>query len=197
AISLSYRSKVNTKLRDGDAEFTVPPALAASFPNTTFDADLPLPSSFNVGLTFPASDRVDIAADATFINYSVYKELVFDYKDNTPVLEDTRQEKQYENAFSAKVGINYQTSDRLALRAGAGYVYTPVRGPYVSPETPDNQRMMASAGFTYDINDRWDITGAYVFQQLLERTVQSANTGLAGSYKTNIHAPGISLTYKW
>src|SRR5690606_39959017 len=34
-ISLSYRSKVVTKLEGGDAEFTVPSALAASFPNTT------------------------------------------------------------------------------------------------------------------------------------------------------------------
>lgn len=197
AISLSYRSKVVTKLKDGDAEFTVPPALAASFPNTTFNAELPLPASFNFGISFPASDRVDIAADATFIGYSIYKELNFDYKDNTPALTDTRQIKKYENALSAKVGVNYQTTDRLALRAGAGYVYTPVRGPYVSPETPDNNRLMGSVGFTYDINDKWDITGAYVFQQLMERTVASAATGLTGTYKTNIHAPGLSLTYKW
>ncbi|HLS95278.1 MAG TPA: outer membrane protein transport protein [Sphingobacterium sp.] len=197
AISLSYRSKVVTKLKDGDAEFTVPPALAASFPNTTFNAELPLPASFNFGISFPASDKVDIAADATFIGYSIYKELNFDYKDNTPALTDTRQIKKYENALSAKVGVNYQTTDRLALRAGAGYVYTPVRGPYVSPETPDNNRLMGSVGFTYDINDKWDITGAYVFQQLMERTVASAATGLTGTYKTNIHAPGLSLTYKW
>ncbi|MFD1771901.1 OmpP1/FadL family transporter [Sphingobacterium suaedae] len=197
AISLSYRSKVVTKLKDGDAEFTVPPALAASFPNTTFDAELPLPSSFNIGLSFPASEKVDIAADATLIGYSIYKELVFDYKDNTPVLTDTKQIKKYENALSAKVGVNYKTTDQFTLRAGAGYVYTPVRGPYVSPETPDNNRMMGSIGFTYDINDKWDITGAYVFQRIMERTVQSAGTGLAGTYKTNIHAPGLSLTYKW
>ncbi|KGE15044.1 OmpP1/FadL family transporter [Sphingobacterium deserti] len=197
AVSLSYRSKVVTKLRDGDAEFTVPPALASSFPNTTFDSELPLPASFNVGLAFPVGEKVDIAADATIIGYDIYKELVFDYRDNTPVLEDTRQVKKYENAFSGKVGVNYKTTDHLTLRAGAGYVYSPVRGPYVSPETPDNNRVMGSVGFTYDINDRWDLTGAYVFQHLLERTVTSAGTGLSGTYKTNIHAPGIMLTYKW
>ncbi len=197
AISLSYRSKVVTKLRDGDAEFTVPAAVAASFPNTTFDAELPLPASFNLGLAFPIGEKLDIAADATLIGYDIYKELVFDYQDNTPLLQDTRQVKNYQNAFSGKVGVNYQTTDHLALRAGAGYVYTPVQGPYVSPETPDNNRVMGSVGFTYDINDRWDITGAYVFQRLLERSVTSAATGLSGTYKTNIHAPGISLTYKW
>lgn len=197
AISLSYRSKVVTKLKDGDAEFTVPQALAASFPNTKFDADLPLPGSFNLGISFPVGEKVDIAADATIIGYDIYKELVFDYHDNTPVLTDTRQTKNYENGFSGKVGLNYQTNDKLALRAGAGYVYTPVRGPFVSPETPDNNRLMGSIGFTYDINDKWDITGAYVLQHLAERTVSNAETGLTGAYETYIHAPGLSLTYKW
>lgn len=197
AISLSYRSKVLTKLKDGDATFTVAPAVEALFPNTTFDAELPLPASFNFGLAFPVSERVDIATDATFIGYDIYKELVFDYKDNTAALQDTRQIKKYEKAFSGKVGVNYQTSESLALRAGTGFVYTPVRGSYLSPETPDNHRIMGSVGFTYDISDKWDITGAYVFQHLLERTVRNEASGLSGTYKTNIHAPGLSLTYKW
>lgn len=197
ALSLSYRSKVVTKLSDGDAEFTVPASLAASFPNTTFEAELPLPASFNLGISFPLSEKVDVAADATFIGYDIYEELAFDYAENTAVLTDTRQPKNYENAFSGKVGINYKTSDHLTLRAGTGYVFTPVPAAYVSPETPDNNRIMGSFGFTYDINDRWDITGAYVFQHILERTVTSATTGLSGTYKTNIHAPGLSLTYKW
>jgi len=56
---------------------------------------------------------------------------------------------------------------------------------------------MVSAGFTYDINDKFELTGAYVLQSIKARTVTSASTGLAGTYKTYIHAPGISLTYKW
>jgi long-chain fatty acid transport protein len=197
AISLSYRSKVVTKLKEGDAEFVVPASLAASFPNTTFDAELPLPASFNIGLNVPLGDRVDLAMDGTFIGYDIYKSLDFDYADNTAVLQDTHQPKKYDNAFSGKVGLNYQASNHFAVRTGAGYVFTPVRGPYVSPETPDNSRVMASAGFTYNISDKWDVTGAYTFQRIMERTVTSATSGLKGAYKTNIHAPGISLTYKW
>ena len=197
AVSLSYRSHVRTKLKDGDAEFTVPSAVASSFPNTKFSAELPLPSSFNVGITFPVGDKVDLAADATFIGYSIYKELVFDYEDNTPVLTDTRQTKKYDNALSGKVGINYTASENLELRAGAGYVYTPVRSQYVYAETPDNNRVMGSVGFTYSLSDKFDLSGAYTFQRIIERTVKNVETGLSGTFKTNIHAPGISLTYKW
>lgn len=203
ALSLSYRSKVITKLKDGDAKFSVPSALESSFPTTTFDAELPLPSSFNIGLTFPVSDKVDFVADGTFINYSIYKSLTFNYKHNTDdvigddALEDTYQPKNYGNAFSGKIGINYTATDKLELRAGAGYVATPVKSDYVYAETPDNNRVMGSVGFSYALNNRLGINGAYTFQRILQRTVTNSVTGLNGTFKTNIHAPGISLTYKW
>ncbi|MCA5003920.1 OmpP1/FadL family transporter [Sphingobacterium bovistauri] len=197
AISLSYRSHVRTKLEDGDAVFTVPTALSTSFPNTKFSAELPLPSSFNLGIAFPLGDKVDLAADATFIGYSIYEKLVFDYEQNTPVLSDTEQIKDYENALSAKVGLNIHANEKLDLRFGTGYVYTPVRSKYVYAETPDNNRVMGSIGFTYNISDKFDFSGAYTLQRIIERTTTNIATGMSGTYKTNIHAPGISLTYKW
>lgn len=203
AISLSYRSKVITKLKDGDAKFTVPSALAESFPKTTFDAELPLPSSFNIGLAFPVSERVDIAIDGTFINYDIYQSLTFDYKHNTDdiigddPLEDTHQEKNYQKGFSGKIGANYKASQKVQLRAGIGYVESPVKPEYVYAETPDNNRLMASVGFTCSLSEKWDLNASYTFQRILQRTVTNTVTGLNGTFKTNIHAPGISLTYKW
>ncbi|MCT1523397.1 MULTISPECIES: OmpP1/FadL family transporter [Sphingobacterium] len=197
AISLSYRSKVVTKLEGGDATFEVPTSLAANFPNGKFDAELPLPSTFNIGIAFPLSDKVQAAIDGSLINYDIYKELVFDYETNTPVLQDTRSEKRYQNAFSGKAGINYDVNDALALRVGAGYVYTPVQAKYVYPETPDNNRIMAAGGVSYKFNPKWEMSAAYVFQKILKRTTTNAETLLHGAYETNIHAPGISLSYKW
>lgn len=197
SLSLNYRSKVNTKLEGGDAVFDVPAGLASNFPNGKFDAELPLPASFNIGLAFPLSDRLDMALDGSFIGYSIYKELVFDYENNTPTLEDTRSVKKYENAFSGKGGLNYRMNDKLDVRVGAGYVYTPVQAKYVYPETPDNNRMMAAAGFTYKFSPNWEMSAAYVFQKILKRTTTNAETQLRGTYETNIHAPGISLSYAW
>lgn len=197
AISLNYRSKVEMKLEGGDATFEVPGAIATSFPNGKFDAELPLPSSFNVGLAFPLSEKVQAAIDASFINYSIYKELKFDYENNTPVLQDTRSVKKYENAFSGKAGINYDVNEKLALRTGVGFVYTPVLGRYVYPETPDNHRLVAAGGLTYKFTENWQMSASYAFQKILKRTTTNAETSLRGAYETNIHAPGISLSYTW
>jgi len=158
---------------------------------------LPLPATFNIGIAFPLSDKVQAAIDGSLINYDIYKELVFDYENNTPVLQDTRSAKKYQNAFSGKAGINYDVNDALALRVGAGYVYTPVQSKYVYPETPDNNRVMAAGGVSYKFNPKWEMSAAYVFQRILKRTTTNAETLLHGAYETNIHAPGISLSYKW
>lgn len=149
------------------------------------------------------SDKVDFAADGTVINYSIYKSLTFNYKHNTDnvigddALEDTYQPKNYGNAFSGKIGVNYKASEKFQARVGAGYVATPVKSTYVYAETPDNNRVMASLGFTYNVSNKFDINAAYTFQRILQRTVTNSITGLNGTFKTNIHAPGISVTYKW
>lgn len=197
AVSLSYRSKSVTRLEGGDANFEVPASLADMIPaNNKFDAELPLPSSFNVGITFPITDKLKTAMDATFINYSIYKELVFDFEKNNEQLRSVSP-KAYQNAFSAKGGLQYEVNDDLDLRIGAGYVYTPVQAAYVYPETPDNNRIMAAGGFTYRFNQKWDLTAAYVFQRIIKREGTNKHSNLSGAYITNIHAPGISLTYNW
>ncbi|MCL8000948.1 outer membrane protein transport protein, partial [Brucella sp. 21LCYQ03] len=166
-----------------------------NFPDTQFSSELPLPSSLNLGIAFPLGEKVDMAIDGSILNYSIYKQLAFEYE--TDLIPNTVSEKNYENAYAGRVGINYQVSDRLALRTGVGYVRTPVRGGFVYPETPDNDRMVVSAGVTYDISPKWELNAAYAFQHILPRTTTNVATGLRGRYETYIHAPGVSLSYKW
>ncbi len=195
ALSISYRSKVITRLDNGSAQFDVPQTLAPNFPNTAFAAELPLPSSLNLGITFPVGERVNMAIDGSILNYSIYQQLAFEYE--TELIPNTVSEKNYENAYSGRVGINYQASNRLALRTGVGYIRTPVRAGYVYPETPDNDRFVAALGLTYDITPKWELNASYAFQHTLPRTTTNVSTGLRGRYETYIHAPGVSLSYKW
>lgn len=195
ALSINYRSKVVTKMDEGDVDFDVPGGLSANFPPTTFTSELPLPSSLNVGISFPLSSKVDLAVDGTIINYNIYKTLAFDY--SSDAIASTVSDKSYQNAVSGKVGINYQVNDHLALRTGAGYVKTPVLSSHVYPETPDNDRVVAAGGLTYSFSQRLNLNVAYAFQHILSRTTTNRETGLSGAYKTFIHAPGVSFSYNW
>lgn len=198
ALSLSYRSKVVTKLKDGDAIFEVPGAVASNFPaGNKFSAELPLPSTFAAGIAFPISEKLKMAVDATVIDYDIYKELNFDYKENTPVLQDTRSPKNYTKAGTIKAGIEYIASEKVQLRVGGGYIATPVAKDYVYPETPDNNRYLISGGFTVKPSSKFDITGSFAYQRIIARQATNVDSHLSGTYKTNIFAPGIGVSYKW
>lgn len=196
AISMSYRSKVVTKVSDGDAIFTVPPSAQGTFPaGSTFASELPLPSTFAVGVTFPISEKVKVAIDGTVINYDIYKELNFDFSGaNTP---DSHLLKNYKKAGSIKGGIEYIASDKLHLRVGGGVISSPVSKDYVYPETPDNTRLLASGGFTYNLSPKFDLTGSFAYQRILAREATNVESHLTGTYATNIYAPGLSFTYKF
>jgi len=199
AISVSYRSKVVTKLKNGDANFDVPESVASNFPaGNKFSAELPLPSTFAAGIAFPISEKLKMALDATIINYDIYKALDFDYKENTPVLQDTHSPKKYDKAGSVKAGLEYIASDRLQLRIGGGVIATPVQqSAYVYPETPDNTRYLISGGFTIKPSPKFDVTGSFAYQRIVARQSTNVESHLSGTYATNIFAPGIGVSYKW
>lgn len=198
SIALVHHSKVVTKLTDGDAVFNVPDTYRPAFPEgNTFDSEIPLPSTTTLGIGIPVNERTSIAIDGSFVNWKVYKELVFDYSTNTPVLQDTRSERNYGNGGSIKIGVQHRATDKLTVRAGTGYVFTPVKDGYVTPDAPDANALLFSAGLGYEVNRKWEINANVIYGDLQSRTDTNLETGLSGTYKMHAFAPGISIGYKW
>ncbi len=198
SISLVHHSKVVTRLENGDAIFTVPSSTESNFPTgNTFDAQLPLPSITTLGLGFPVNERISIAVDASFVNWRVYKELAFDYAENTPLLTDTRSARKYGNGGSVKVGVQHKTTEKLTIRMGTGYIMTPVKDGYVTPEVPDANRFILSVGLGYELSSNWELNASLLFEDVQSRTQTNIETGLSGTFKTHVFAPGISLGFKW
>ena len=198
AVSLVHRSKVVTKLEDGDAICNVPESVRSSFPEgNTFKAELPLPSTTTLAFAYAINENTSLALDASFVNWKVYKELAFDYAQNTPALEDTRSERNYSNGGSVKLGVQHRLNPEFIVRAGAAYVLTPVEDGYVTPEAPDANRVILSAGLGYEINQNWELNASFLYESIKERTQTNLETGLSGTFKTHVYAPGISIGYKW
>ena len=75
-LGASYRSQVDMKVRGGSADFeNIPTALQAVFPDTTFDADLPLPAELTLGLAYGYSDKTTLAFDINRTYWGAYDEL--------------------------------------------------------------------------------------------------------------------------
>lgn len=194
-IGITHRSQVTAKVKDGDATFVVPEALMSSFP-TKFTAELPLPATSTIGFGFYPSEKTTIALDVNWVHWSKYKELAFDY-DNNARIPDTKSPRNYHDATALRLGVQNQTTAKLVLRAGIGYAFTPVSKGYVTPEVPDADRILLSAGLGYQASERLSIDLSFLYENVKARSETNIETGLNGEFKTLAYIPGISFSYRW
>ncbi|TSD65845.1 long-chain fatty acid transporter [Inquilinus sp. KBS0705] len=197
-IGIDYRSKVNTKITNGDAVFTVPASLQGNFPQpNTFTAAIPLPSQLTLGLGYYPTAKWTVAFDASLVGWNAYKVLAFDYASNTPALQDTYSPRNYRDAYSLRGGAQYKTTDKVALRVGGGYTSTAVRDGYVTPEVPDANRYYLTGGVGYKVTKQLDIDLSFEYEHLFTRTQTNIESQLSGTFKSEVYIPGISLSYHW
>jgi long-chain fatty acid transport protein len=195
SIGVTHRSQVTASVDDGDAIFNVPAALASGFP-TKFTAKLPLPATSTIGLGFYPSEKTTIALDVNWVHWNKYKELAFDYNTNERI-ENTRSPRNYQDAATFRLGIENQTTTKIALRAGVGYALSPVRKGYVTPEVPDANRLLLSAGIGLRPTERLGIDFSFLYENLVSRTETNMETGLNGTFKTLVYIPGVAVSYKF
>jgi long-chain fatty acid transport protein len=195
-IGLSYRSKVNMEVAEGTATFTVPSSLTANFPSGTFSSALPLPQVATLGLAYKLNEKLEFALDVNYVGWKAYDTLAFDYAQNTASLIDTKSARNYKNTLAFRLGANYALTEKFDARLGLAYGLTPVQNGYVTPETPDANRINYTAGLGYKIGDHFELD-ASVFFTHLKRTDTNLETNLSGTFTTNVLAPGLAIIYKF
>lgn len=196
SIGLTYRSKVEMNVNDGQATFKVPASVAANFPDGKFKSKLPLPSVTTLGFAYKANQKLDFALDINYVGWKAYDTLSFDYENNTASLIDTKSARMYKNTFAFRAGAQYKINAHLAARLGLAYGITPVQNGYVTPETPDANRVNYTAGIGYQLGKHLKMDASFLFTHL-KRTDTNIETNLSGTFKTNVIAPGISIGYKF
>jgi long-chain fatty acid transport protein len=195
SIGVSHRSQVTASVDNGDATFDVPAALASGFP-TKFTAKLPLPATSSIGFGFYPSQKTTIALDVNWVHWNTYKELAFDFNNNDRV-ENTRSPRNYHDAATFRLGVENKTTDLITLRAGVGYALSPVGKGYVTPEVPDANRLLLSAGVGLKPTERLSVDFSFLYENLVSRTETNIETGLNGTFKTLAYIPGVAISYKF
>ena len=146
SAGINYRTSVTAKVDEGEAKFSVPNYLEQYFPETKFSAALDLPSVLSLGIGYKLNSKLSIAADVNFIGWSSYDSLQIDFETNTEKLEDISSARKYEDVFIYRLGAEYLCCKNVLLRAGIYYDTTPVKDGYVTPETPDSDRLGITLG---------------------------------------------------
>ena len=71
---------------------------------------------------------------------------------------------------------------------------TPVQDGYVTPETPDANRINYTAGLGYQLGEKLNFDFSILYTQV-QREDTNLETNLSGTFRTRVIAPGLSVTY--
>ncbi|MER2998993.1 OmpP1/FadL family transporter [Pontibacter populi] len=203
SLGLSYRSKVDVEVEEGDVTYSNLENLSASartnFPDgAQFAATLPLPSTLSFGIGYNATEKLTLAVDISRVGWSEYEELRFDFTKPVGGNTTSASARNYEDTYIYRIGAEYKVTDALALRAGAYYDETPVQDGYLTPETPDADSRGLSVGLGYSINENISIDASFLYINKKERTDEAnLSNGVPGTFKSIAYIPGFALNYNF
>lgn len=201
-LGVNYRSEITMEARGGDATFNQVPAFGqATYSNTTFSADLPLPAELTAGLSFNVTKKWMIAFDYNRTMWSAYKALTVDFDNSVPTSVNARN---YHNTNTYRVGTQYKANDKFTFRAGWYKDESPISAGYFAPETPRNDSMGYTGGLTYQINKKLGVDASFLYLHFDEinasydhYTENGQTIPFGGTYKSTVFSPGLGLTYSF
>jgi len=197
SIGVDYRSQVKVSVNGGSADFTVPSSLANYFPTTTFSTQLRLPSTTTIGFGYAVNKNLKLALDVNYVGWKSYDSLIIHFADTTAQLKDIHSARVYQNVFIFRVGAQYQLSQKWIVRLGAYYDMTPVKAGYLTPETPDANKIGITAGASFVIAKHFKLDASIMYIEGMKRTDTNLETNFTGTYKTKAIVPGVSLCYNF
>ena len=157
-----------------------------------------MPATTSIGFGFYPTKQWTLAFDANMIGWDVYKVLAFNYGSTSAAgLQNTVEQRDYQDAFSFRGGAQYKTNKNLAIRFGGGYATTAVEDGFVSPEAPDANRAFVTGGLGYTFANHLDLDVSFEYEHVMARDQTNIQTQLAGTFETNVYIPGVSLAYHW
>lgn len=200
-LGLNYRSKLQMKAENGEADFQhVPQAVnsGGQFDNVTFNAALPLPAELTVGASYAVNEKWLVAFDYNRVFWDAYEHLDIEFSNG----QSSINPRNYKNVSTYRFGVQYIATPRLILRGGYYFDESPVQSGYFAPETPRNDSNNFTGGFSFVLSDRFTIDASFLyihFDEIDESydyyQENGQNVSFTGTYKNNGFVPGLGITY--
>jgi long-chain fatty acid transport protein len=195
-LGIAYRSSVDVDLK-GDAKLSrIAPALQPIFGGSTYKtgvkSQVKLPQIVSLGVGFFPNQKLTIAVDVEWVEWSRYGRTTLDFQNEIPSagFRDTSLDNDWNSTWLYKAGIEYLICDQVALRAGYAFVESPVPDSSLSPATPEADQHNISIGLGYRYGNYW-IDAFYLLALYEDRTVE--NSILSGKYENLTNYFGVSF----
>ena len=195
SIGASYHSNTTIDL-DGSFDASGSPSIAAN-------ADLDLPSRFQLGIRYAFTGKLAAEFDWTRTGWSDFTEIVVSSTATGTAL--TRSANHWDNADAFRLGMTYDVTLETQLRLGYTYDQTGRSSEYFSARIPDADRHLFSIGAGHSLGNGWQLEGGYMYV-LFDDTDYRGNrpfnpatgdpngtSALDGDYAAQVHILGIGV----
>jgi long-chain fatty acid transport protein len=197
SFGLTFHSPVKFNLKKGDVTFAdIPPSLASAYPSsTTFNSEFKMPSIISIGIAYKFTKNLVTTFQIDLTHWSSFDSLNFELPDYPGL--DIRTARAFKSALAARVGAQYTFEEKVDVRIGAAFDQSPVPEDHLSPELPDADKILLSAGAGYNFSDNLSGDFSLGMETYFERKGQFSDESFAGSYKSNAIVIGLGINYKF
>jgi len=204
SLGVDYRSRIDMSVKNGDATFTVPEALASSFPANKVNVTLPLPANLDFGVSYEINEHFMIGLGLNYVFWNAFDSLIFDFQTPTSAVKGHQAApKLYKSELITRIGAQYKINKMVTVRIGGYYDPSPVPTDYLDPMLPSSNEIGLTCGLSLYPFKGFSIDASFEYLMGTQRSgISSPNDtpgthNFAGTYSTVFYMPGIGLTYNF
>src|SRR5262249_5936407 len=207
-IGLGYRSALNQEI-DGNLLLT---GALAGFSNGSIHTTVNLPDTVSLGIRQRMTPQFTLLGTAEWTNWSrIGTSNILTASGGPAVVGATPVTIpfQYKDGWFFALGGEYQWSDRLTLRAGGAYEISPIDDRVRIPLVPDNNRIWASIGASWQVfrGFSFDLAYSHIWVQdpSINITAVSGNPSFnpavpisyVGTVDAHVDVFSVAMVYRW
>ena len=211
-LGVAYRSKIQQNLK-GTATFTrsaefnavLVGAGSTKFTQSGMGTQLNLPENIAFSGAFQASPKLELLADATWTNWSRFKELRINF--DTPAQAagsaTSTTTENWNNSWRYSVGTNYKYSSSVVLRTGVAYDQTVIPdSQHRTPRIPDQSRTWISLGAGWALSPKNTLDVGYAHLFIKSAATNNTSEGslqynIRGDYSSSVDLLSVQLTHSF
>ena len=151
---IGYRSKIGHELDGDDNDITGTPLGGGDF-SADVSARATLPETIHAGIYKEFANKWGLSVGVRWTRWNRLQEIIIET--DSPLVADSVLELNWDNTYSANIGIDYFLSDKWTLRAGYMFDESPTNDRDRTPRIPDEDRNWFAIGASYHPNENMQL----------------------------------------
>lgn len=196
SFGFMYRSELSPEI-EGDISYSNFGPLSPFFLNSPGSTTLNLPAQAAVGIGFQLTNSIQLAIDVAWAEWSNFESIDVDIDNETVFSRDFELIEDWDDTFSYRIGLLWETSAQSEWRFGAVLDESPVPEETLRPSIPDAERIGATIGYGYT-GQSSTVDFYYMALFFDDITAIPGEEGvIAGAYESFAHLAGVSVNFRF